>query len=214
MILLGSQALGAPSERTMIEAALLVLLESLSVRQGRYLARLDQYNGGIGAGMSVDEILGALGGATPAVLLQTSSATRTNGTLSRRRLLINYQIEILIASGHLRSLEARNIGDEASARDASSDPGAYQIMADVRDALDGHNVGVAGVGVPRWVSEQVVIQVPALTAWVSRFEVDFHHEQLVTQRADHAVSEVEARSNLEHSAAVNPVAVGKATADG
>jgi phage gp37-like protein len=195
----------------MIEAALLALLEPLSSRQGGYLARLDQYNGEIGAGASVDEILTALGGSVPAVLLQTGSALYSTESTRRTRSLVTLQIEILVASGHLRSHEARNIGDEASVHDDAADPGAYQILADIRDTLNGRSLGISGVSVPRLASETVVMQATELTAWVSRFEIDYRHEQVIASQPAVTVDVIEARSNLNESASVNPVVVGEVT---
>lgn len=197
----------------MIEAALLELLEPLSVRQGRYLERLDQYNGEVGAGANVDEILHALGGRVPAVLLQTGASSYSGGSIQRNRTRVTLQIEILIASGHLRSHESRNLGDESSVHDGAADPGAYQIMADIREALDGHRLGIAGASSPRLVSEQIAVQTPTLTAWISRFEIDYRRDQITVPQAGVVVTSIDARTNLDDSAAVNPVAVGRITAN-
>ncbi len=199
------------SKRTMIEAALLELLEPLSVRQGRYLALLDQYNGEIGGGASEQDVRNALRGLVPAVLLQTGSAAYVADSMKRNRTVATLQIEILIASAHLRSHEARNIGDEASTGDASADPGAYQIMADVVDLIVGRDLAIDGVSVVRPISEIVTMQAPTLTAWVVRCEVDYRHEAAPVAAIGGPYTEIHHRGNLENSAAVNPVAEGVST---
>lgn len=213
MIALGVLQVGASSPRTMIEAAILEALEPLSVRQGGYLVKIDRYNGEIKAGASDDEIFEALGGSVPALLLQTGSATYALESVKRSRTRTRLEVDVMIASGHLRSHEARNIGDEASVHDASSDPGIYQIMADVAALLKSRPLGVAGVGTLRLRTEENAKQTSALTAWVMRFDLDYR-EDMLPSSSGVAVTEIEARSNLEDSAAVNPVATGKVEANG
>lgn len=203
-----SQTIGALSERTMIERALLAALEPLSVRQGGYLARLDLYSGELGAG-SLDDILTALGGLVPAVLLQTSGSVYRSTSVRRKSTIETITIEVAVASAHLRSQEARVSGDELSVSDPTADPGVHRIIADVRRLLHGQDIGVAGAGVIEIVSDQPVMQAPQLTAWVLRFEVDYRYDAPEPARVLGPITTIEHRGNLEDSDAVNPVVVGE-----
>ena len=204
-------ALGAGSERTMVERAILALLETLTIRQGRYLQRLDHYNGEIGSEDALEDIVGALQGNVPAVLIQTASASYDSTSIARSRLKATIQVEILLISAHMRSRESRNVGDEASVNDPKSDPGIYQIIADVRSVLCSRPLGVQSAQMLVPVTEQVVIQTPQLSAWVMRYSIDYRFDQTVVAPGT-VIESVLARHNLDDSAPVNPVAEGEATA--
>ena len=203
----------AIDDRTRLERAVLARLEKYSQRAGGYLEALDPYNGEIDEVQAVDDIIRALRGRTPGVLVLVGTCTYENVSVRKAQLRAEYRIEILCSSKHWRTDAARNSGDVASQGTAQADPGINRILYDVRTALYGRRLGIAGAGRPVPVLEQVVVQAPELTAWNAIYEIKMRIGQdPESAGAPVPASSVLHRHNLEDSAAVNPVTQGETDA--
>lgn len=190
-----------------IERAIVLKLGPLSVAQGGYLRLIGHYNGELDSGKNgLDDIKRRLQGAQPAVLVTTSRRVFNMQGMRRERASVSLEVFLLVISAHLRSREARALGDAAPG--PLADPGIYQILEDCQDALWGVDLGVPSAGVPRPVSEVFVSGTADLTAWRAHYEVE-HDARRPAPTGLPLFESIEHRHNLEHAAAVNPVVVGE-----
>lgn len=196
------------SERAMLEASLIAALSPLLRVHGRYLRAVEHYNGEIDRAQGVEDVYRALLGRQPAILVSSSLASRRSRSISRTRSISILNLELLLVSAHLRSPVARNLGDDVSAMTPTADPGAYQMMVDIRKLLDGRRLPVAGSSPLVWNDEAIVIQVPEMTAWRVVYQT---RVRLVQQPglASGQFESVEHRHNLIDADPVNPVVVGE-----
>jgi len=189
-----------------IERAIIVQLAPLSVARGGYLRFIGQYNGELDASASgLDSMQRRLLGQQPAVLVTTSRRSFELKGMKRGRAEVSLEIFLVVISAHLRSHEARNLGDGAAG--AMADPGIYQILEDCQSLVWNVELGVAGAGPARPVSEVFIAQAPELTAWRAHYTVE--HDAHPPVVAGVPFESIEHRHNLEHAPAVNPVIVAE-----
>lgn len=201
------------SERVNVERAVVALLDGLHRQRGGYLEDVGHYTGEFGSS-DIDVVKNRLLGRAPVVLVSTGDAELDTKSTTRRRAVSILDLHIDVISAHLRSRETRHLGDEAGAV-GTSDPGAYAMLADVRDRVMGADLGVPSAGNPILVSEEALLLEDEVAVFRMTFRVrcgiEANPPALVPPVA---VEVVEHRHNLDSSAEVNPVVIGEATADG
>ncbi len=128
--------------RTQLEDAVIAKLDRLKRNQsGGYCHTIAPYNGEFAPGRQDEHFQRVTRGALPAILVTTGDGAYTDLTMGRQADL-DFTVELLIASGNLRSLEDANRGDDS----LSQDPGIYQMIEDIRERLFRREMGVFGVG--------------------------------------------------------------------
>lgn len=132
----------ADDDRTRIARAVILMLESLTRRQGRYLEALDHYRGELSSG-DLEQAMTKLRGRAPALLVTVGSSNPESKSTSRLRYLYLYQIEIAVISTHMDSPESREVGG-ADRFEPNADPGIGKMLHDVRRLLAGRSPNVEG----------------------------------------------------------------------
>jgi phage gp37-like protein len=190
------------STRGDIERALIVLLGPLSIASGGYLRFVGHYNGELDASQpGLDAMQRRLLGQQPAVLVTTSRRSFESKGLRRGRAVVSLEVFLVVVSAHLRSHEARNLGD--GALDAMADPGIYQILEDCQRLIWGVDLGVVGASAARPISEVFLAQAPELTAWRAHYAVE--HDARPLAEVGVPLASIHHDHNLENAEAVNPV---------
>jgi phage gp37-like protein len=193
------------SLRGQIEVAVIDALAPLRRSAGRYFAAIDHYNGELDAARGPDDIRQALSGRAPALLVTTSgSRGETKGT-GRQESRVTLHVELVIISNHLRSLVAQNLG--AGSLDPTADPGSYAMLEDVQASLHGRRLGIPGVEIVVWDSDDVIIQLPDLTAWRSVYTTRYRIARETIPGVP--LDSIEHRHNLDQAAAANPVVIAE-----
>ena len=208
--------LGIPVDRgnprSNVEAAIVMRLEALTKMRGRYLEKVDHYNGELTARRAAEHVMRELLGQAPAILVTTDTSTARERALNRRRQEETIQVELLCISAHGRSHVARKVADVSATFDAKADPGINQILWDARQLLMQGRL-VQGARRLRHVSDTAIIEEPEMTGWRSLYEIVVQ----VFERPAEALGPVEViehRHNLVEPEAkpANPVTVGEAVA--
>lgn len=166
----------AEDDRTRIARAVLLLLEGLSTRQGQYLEALDHYEGELGDGDALDQVMSRLKGRSPAVLVSIGGANYESRSVNRRMYLVSYQIEMAVVSTHLSSAESRGSGG-ADRYAVQADPGIYKMLHDIRGRLAGRAPNVAGAGKLTPESEDIVYQGAGMAIFSARYSVAMSFKQ-------------------------------------
>jgi hypothetical protein len=208
--------LGIPVDRgnprSNIEAAVIMRLEALTRRRGRYLEAVEHYNGEITAQRAMEQVMLELLGRAPAILVVTDTSAARERALNRRRMEETIQLSLLCVSAHRRSTASRKVGDVVSIQDPTADPGINQILWDARQLLLRGRL-VVGARRLRHISDNAVIEEKELTGWRSLYE--FVVQVVEAPVASHGPIEiVEHRHNLvePEAKAVNPTVIGHAVA--
>lgn len=165
----------AEDDRTRISRAVLLMLEGLTRRQGKYLEALDHYRGELGDNQDHDQVMAKLRGRAPAVLVSVGGASPTSKSTNKRSFLYRYQVEIAIISMHWDSPESRAVGG-ADRFEPNADPGINSILHDVRKLLAGRKPNVAGCN--RLIPEgESIISQGEMAIFATRFSVGMAFEQ-------------------------------------
>jgi hypothetical protein len=146
------------------DAVLRELLPLKADQSGGYLQTLDFYAGELSPTREDPDFQRVSQGAMPAVLVTTGDGDY-NEYGTGRRAQLNFRLELLVASGNLRSGEVRIRGDLA-------DPGIYQIIEDIRQRLFRRELGVAKVGWLLPIAETPVLRSSDRTIWQISYNVD------------------------------------------
>lgn len=164
--------------RQVLEDAVLTRLRERLSRSGNpttgYLVRVEPYNGEVGTASAGDDFRRALLGAAPGALVTTTSGLFTGGSVRKRRFQRQVIVEVYLISTHLRAREHRLRRDVVAAADATADPGIYRMLEDVFSVLVGDDLGVANAAPLRPLREDVLLQLPDLTAWRIQFSTELH----------------------------------------
>lgn len=136
---------------------------------GGYLEAVVSYQGDLDPQPDDEDLLELIGGRDPAVLVTTGdSGTYEDETMGyRRQGQLAFTVEILVVSGNKRSDEAKHDGDGFS-----TDPGIFDIMEAVRDAVWAIDLSVSGAGKLSPVSELAVVRSGARAIWRMTFAID------------------------------------------
>ncbi len=159
------------SQRQRLEDAIEVrLIQRLGTPNGRYLEAVEPFNGQLDQTDGPEEFLRALRGRSPAVLIGPGSATYERESVAKNRWKRSTSIELLVSSAHDRTRENRHRSDVVADVDPSADPGIYQILEDVFDAIAGDCFGLEGIGRLDPIREDVLLQEDAFTVWRVTYE--------------------------------------------
>ncbi|KKL88048.1 hypothetical protein LCGC14_1928600 [marine sediment metagenome] len=153
--------------RAQLEDAVLRELSVLkSDQSGGYLQTLDFYSGELSPGREDPDFQRVSQGAMPAILVTTGDGDYDEFVKAPgRRACLNFRLELLVASGNLRSGETRNRGDLV-------DPGIYQMIEDIRQRLFRRELGVAKVGWLLPIAETPVLRATDRTIWQISYDVE------------------------------------------
>lgn len=154
-------------DRTRIAAGVLLMLESLTRRAGKYLEALDYYRGELSG--DADQAMAKLRGRSPAVLVTVGGSDPEPKSANKRSYLYRYQIEIAVISNHMQSLEAREVGG-GDKFEENADPGVGKILHDIRGLLAGRKLNVAGCNTLIPEGESIIIDEP-IVAFAARYSV-------------------------------------------
>ena len=207
--------LGIPIDRgnarSNVEAAVVMRLEALTKLRGRYLEKVDHYNGELTALRAVEQVMRDLLGQAPAVLVVTDTSQARERALNRKRMEETIQVSLLVISANPRSHVSRKVADVSAVQNLTADPGINQILSDVRQVLLQGRL-IEGARRLRHVSDTAVIEEKEMTGWRSLYEIQVQ----VFERAPEAygpVDIIEHRHNLvETTKPTNPVVIGEAVA--
>jgi hypothetical protein len=177
----------ATSDRTRIASAALVLLESLSVRHGGYLESLDFYQGELGDDASIDQVMNQLAGRCPAVLVMVGGSKYEPKSITKRRYLIDYSLEIACISQHWESNEGRAHGGNDKFTQGA-DPGVDAILDDTRRLLIGRDLNIEGTGAPVPMGESVVFQGREMAIFQATYSVRIAFEQSKSSDSKHVAT--------------------------
>jgi hypothetical protein len=152
------------SRRTLLEQAIVAALGPLAKMHG---GRVAPYNGEIAKALQSEEDLRvAFGGSFPSILVATGQGRFTDFNLQRKRATLNAEIEIVIASGDLRTRVARTQGTEES----GGKPGIYDVLEMIQNVLLGSDLGLAGCGPLQPLTEEALINAPDLCVWIATYQ--------------------------------------------
>jgi hypothetical protein len=184
--------------RTHVEAELVRALHPLDVR---YKASVKLYNGEFSKADDLDQIRAALDSPLPLILLSTSNATYRLLNTERNRAAQDLTIEMLVASGSLRSRDERTTGGML----LGADPGIYTLLEGIRNILFGSDLGLSGCGYLAPSIEEPWVHRPDLCIWRITYQTTLDAARPAADDAD--VTTVHGHVNLSssESAAANPV---------
>lgn len=201
------------ASRTMAEAAVLMWLEPLHIRQGGYLQTLDFYNGELDSERGQEALFQRMFGGSPAVLVSSGAKVGVSKSSRNVERKEEIDIEVLFASTHLRDRVAQMHGDEASVTDTGFDPGLHAIMDDVDLILMGRRSGACGQGRYQPMLDSPIVQLPELTLWRRRYQITYNNSGVTDAELNEGdvFSSILARHNLVDDndpvpSTVNPVA--------
>ncbi len=154
--------------RTQVENGVIELLQTLAASaEGGYLNAIEPYAGDLTPGREEHDFQRATEGRMPAVLVTTGAGTYENRTIGHRIADLVFSVDLLVASGNIRSPAARQRGDGTS-----NDPGIYQMLEDIRARLWNRPLpDVVGACTMRPISDDVVLQAQDRTIWVFTWEI-------------------------------------------
>jgi hypothetical protein len=155
-----------------------------------YLRHVGTYNGPVDSSDDgIAALYDAFGGQTPAVLVSAVGGTVSPDSATRTRFTRTISIEIYVISNNLRSRGSRTQSDVVAAATPTADPGVFQIIEDLHDALAGQVSSTDRVGVFTPTREEPILRVAEFTIWQCTYsvQVDAH----VNPR-DYGTEEIEA----------------------
>lgn len=175
--ILSSQTAASESERAMLERAVVNQLASLRRETGGYLEFVGEYNGELGGADDENELAERLLGRCPAVLVATGEESFTQESVRHSVLRGSLELELIVVSAHLRSSEARTLGDEQAHLTPTADPGVYRILADCRRLLHGRDLAVDGMNAPIIRGASPAVRSKAITAFTQTYGVSYRYTQ-------------------------------------
>ncbi len=201
-------------ERGMAEDFVLFALDRLRMEKGGYLRYLGYYNGELDTEEGADDLFKHTLTNSPAILVAAAQSSYRQKSTARRAYEVTIQVEVLFASGHLRSRPSRLRGDVVTGVDRndpdqvpSRDPGIYWMMRDAREAILGFPTNLDGMGSFTISREDVVFQHPKVTMWRAVYPIEYAWTQRTREeRRAAAVRSVEIDHNIVgDETAANPV---------
>jgi hypothetical protein len=154
--------------RRLIEDRVLLLLDHLRIEQGGYLRAVKPYQGDTDPDGEDVDLNRVLNGQAPACLVTTGDANFETPSVSRRYTTSEVVIDLLVVSNNLRMAED-------AARGAPADPGIYQMVEDVHEALFGSSLGLPLVGYPRPTGERAIVRSGTKKVWGVTYSVFVKH---------------------------------------
>jgi hypothetical protein len=176
----GAVAAGQGDELTQLQDAIILQLQGLKRRSGAgYLQAIEPYNGEFDEDEATDDFLQALHGRAPAVLVRMAMGNYEQFGNAPNQTLLRQNVDLLLISLHMRSFVSRGSGDLQSASDPTQDPGTLSMVKDIRDALLGTHLQVAGFHQARPKSHLPIAQSKSLNVLLFSWEFDFRlvHER-------------------------------------
>lgn len=132
-----------------------------------YLKALKTYHGELD-GKKLEELRDALADQTPAVFVGGIEGDLRSVSLSRRRAVQQLVLELMVCVGTQRDQEARARGGHSG----DAEPGAYQVLQDLRGKLMGWTPSTSGVGVIRPARERLLVNTIGLDVFVASYSAD------------------------------------------
>lgn len=153
--------------RQAAEDGALELLCPLLASQAGYCKTIKAYNGETtGIDREDADFQRVTQGALPAILVTTGDGAIEQQTMGR---IANetFELQILVASCNLRSMEARHRGDAG----LSSDPGIYRMLCDIRERLWLRPLEADGVCFLRPAGDVSILRSRDRNIWLSTYIV-------------------------------------------
>lgn len=165
--------------RTVLRDGVVTRLARLQASQGGYLRALIPFGNRMLAHDDVDGLdflLKVLNGRAPAVAVAIGDRTFNAGGAGGYNQRATYDVLVYVAGNHMRSREARQAGDVASAASDVKDPGLDTILEHVEELLTGWKVDSSNVigelrpsrEVERWNDDRIAVWEQLYTVPVSR----------------------------------------------
>jgi len=198
----------APSIRRQLEDRVIELLADM---KGGLVVAVEPYNGQLANVDNEEEVLTALMGMMPGVLVTTAGASLKNANAARRRMRRDIEVHIWLAVNDPRSREDRT-------RDVG---GIYELLDAVHERLIGATVPLQteetivsqkpGAGVLEPITEDVVAHSPSVCLWMVKYRVtvDQHMRRVPATE----ITEVRGRLNLptDEDNAADPIVTATTT---
>lgn len=163
----------------------------------------------------IADIMNALGGQAPAMLVGLGNATHSAAGAPASRARKSLDVGVYVISGHGRGVvEGRMAGDTSATTDNARDPGVETMLEHAEELLLGRDLGVAGVSELRAEAETEIYSGDDFTIWELAFSVqisrDINHSRLVTQ----LLTEIDSQYSVVDSDVGNPVFVTRTPIEG
>lgn len=181
--------------RTHVEQGIVKALHPLVVK---FKASIKLYNGEFSKADDLDQIRAALDAPLPLVLLSTSNATYRLLNVGRDKAAQDVTVEMLVASGSLRSRDDRTVG-------IGTDPGIYALLEAIRNILFGSDLGLSGCGYLAPSVEEPWVHRPDLCIWRAVYTCTLDAARPAAD--DASMTDIHGHVNLSssESSAANPV---------
>lgn len=209
-------------ERTMLEEWAVLQLQRLHYLNRGYARFVGYYNGELDTEQGALDLMNHIATeGLPGILVSTGEAVYHPKSTAARHFDEDINLEVIFASGHIRSFPSRLRGDIASGPDDQDentypleDPGIYRMMRDTRSIFLSVAPEIEGMSRLKILRESVVLQTPEVTLWRAVYGAGYHWAQVTReQRTPNAAETIEIQYKLnedfsiEDEAIVNPVIV-------
>lgn len=194
--------------RTLVENAVVTALTplldpNLGGAAGGYLRKVAAYQGPLSNARPEDpEVKLLIERGTPCIGVATGDgAYDTFSGAQRENADLGFSIELLVLCGNQRNDVSKARGDGIS-----DDPGAYEILEDVR-ALLWLDLGVTGAGIARPRSETALVRSGELAIWLVSYAIDTDALMADPAAGATVITDRDVNANNADDDAADPVAV-------
>jgi hypothetical protein len=121
----------------------------------------------------LSDIARAVNGRVPCIAIATGKATTQSDDEEGLEITESTDVVIYVVSGNQRgTVDGRLFVDVGAAADDTKDPGVFAILQHVTERVQGSDLGIDGVRVPRKTDEDEVATFDDVTIWGQTYSVD------------------------------------------